>query len=304
MTSSRTGKVAGRLATQRLPGRRRRATLAPGASSSAASCSAFRSTDRRARSEQPLLFLVAPHGPHARDGLPQPHSTPASSLPALSRSGLGTSLKFCGNCRRFCGRSGAAIEESLTLLPTFLLLLQSPERGRLRRSPARRVAVTPPSYCCCRWNPTAADSDDRPAPPTRAEGAVRRTERRWGPLSDERHVIGIRDAAALSNRSEDTIRRRILDGTIPGAIRDGDGPNAKWLVPIDGLMGSGLLRGVGAIDLPGSIVRPACEPPRSGADPLGEVVVAQQRTIESLLERVAELVALLGTRGAGPGARS
>lgn len=48
-------------------------------------------------------------------------------------------------------------------------------------------------------------------------------------------------AAALCGVHVDTIRRRLRENAIPGARRDGDAEWAPWLIPVEGLVGCGLL---------------------------------------------------------------
>lgn len=52
--------------------------------------------------------------------------------------------------------------------------------------------------------------------------------------------LSISEAAALCHVSVDTIRRRVRQGLLEGAYRDGDGLSAQWMIPVSALVRSGL----------------------------------------------------------------
>lgn len=55
-----------------------------------------------------------------------------------------------------------------------------------------------------------------------------------------KRLVTVKNAAELTGKSQDTIRRRIRDGSLPGAFRDGHDQNAPWLIPEDELQLAGL----------------------------------------------------------------
>lgn len=54
--------------------------------------------------------------------------------------------------------------------------------------------------------------------------------------------LTVSEAAAEGGVSEDTIRRRLAEGAIPGARRIGRGPRAPWRIPEAGFARSGVAR--------------------------------------------------------------
>lgn len=72
--------------------------------------------------------------------------------------------------------------------------------------------------------------------------AERRLSYRSKPVPGEPEVqsISIAEAAQLSGVSDDTIRRRINAGKLPGAYRDGPSTSAQWRIPVEALVAAGL----------------------------------------------------------------
>ena len=53
-------------------------------------------------------------------------------------------------------------------------------------------------------------------------------------------IVSVADAAKLCKCSDDTIRRRLRIGRIPGAHQEGIGDAAPWRIPVSGLVEAGL----------------------------------------------------------------
>ena len=53
--------------------------------------------------------------------------------------------------------------------------------------------------------------------------------------------VNLREAAQLSRRSIDTLRRRLWADKIPGAHRDGESQESPWVIPVAGLVEAGLV---------------------------------------------------------------
>lgn len=51
--------------------------------------------------------------------------------------------------------------------------------------------------------------------------------------------LTVKEAAARTGKSVDTIRRRLRDDAFPRAIRDGNQPNDEWLIPAGDLQEAG-----------------------------------------------------------------
>ncbi|WP_167736452.1 helix-turn-helix domain-containing protein [Nocardioides sp. 1609] len=57
-------------------------------------------------------------------------------------------------------------------------------------------------------------------------------------------MLTITEAAAATSVSRDTIKRRLAEGTFPGATRGaGGGPGGTWRIPFDDLADAGLTSG-------------------------------------------------------------
>lgn len=52
--------------------------------------------------------------------------------------------------------------------------------------------------------------------------------------------LTVRRAAALASCSDDTIRRRLAEGVLPGARQAGGG-NREWTIPVEDLIAAGLV---------------------------------------------------------------
>jgi hypothetical protein len=53
--------------------------------------------------------------------------------------------------------------------------------------------------------------------------------------------LSLKEAAKLARKSVDTIRRRLWDQKVPGAHRDGNSQESPWVIPVAGLLESGLV---------------------------------------------------------------
>lgn len=111
-------------------------------------------------------------------------------------------------------------------------------------------------------------------------------------MSVEERRVTIREAADICNVSADTVRRRILDNTIVGAVQTGAGSNARWLIPISSLMASGLVRGARPESWSGraqELSAPKADDLERLVDALTGQVAEQQRIIDGLLVQLADV---------------
>lgn len=208
-------------------------------------------------------------------------SSGSSALTSGSTSSSRTRTPLRGKLRGKLPRIAVRLATRAALAP----LPQEP------RQVSRRFDVTPALYDLRRCLSNDSDSGHhRPA----ASAARRWWHRRSSTVSDERQIT-IREGAEICGLSDDTLRRRILDGTIKGATRSGPEANAPWLIPIDELVASGLVRGFRPAwsgesahqGLASHATNPATD---RLVEALSSQVAAQQRLIDSLVAQVDALV--------------
>jgi hypothetical protein len=112
--------------------------------------------------------------------------------------------------------------------------VQPPTAGAWQLPPAAAVGKSGCAFRLPRIAATSMDAMCRVAAPTASSPVVTGVE--WVMHVAERRYVNLREAAGLIGRHVDTVRRAHRAGLFPGAIQDGHGQSAAWLVPVDELL--------------------------------------------------------------------